>query len=184
MLHYFPDCWGACLGVAESVEYNIYVCTKTEQFDFLFFLQVFNISGMNVDADQRLTHDVEKLTTDLAGLVTGMVKPLVDILWWVSHGHRYVLPFLNCQGFVCNYTGIYQVHLENEAFIWAKRSCDIVCLHALWPWFSESCISWLWWSCKPRTGTRRHLQVNCQYFIGLLQFSSPYHQKNFRVLTF
>jgi ABC-type uncharacterized transport system fused permease/ATPase subunit len=34
-----------------------------------------------VDADQRLTHDVEKLTTDLAGLVTGMVKPLVDILW-------------------------------------------------------------------------------------------------------
>jgi hypothetical protein len=26
---------------------------------------------------------VDKLTTDLAGLVTGMVKPLVDILWWV-----------------------------------------------------------------------------------------------------
>jgi hypothetical protein len=23
------------------------------------------------------------LTTDLAGLVTGMVKPVVDILWWV-----------------------------------------------------------------------------------------------------
>ncbi|RLN21705.1 hypothetical protein C2845_PM07G36040 [Panicum miliaceum] len=46
------------------------------------FYKVFNISGMNVDADQRLTHDVEKLTNDLAGLVTGMVKPLVDILWF------------------------------------------------------------------------------------------------------
>nr|CAB3479540.1 unnamed protein product [Digitaria exilis] len=46
------------------------------------FYKVFNISGMNMDADQRITHDVEKLTNDLAGLVTGMVKPLVDILWF------------------------------------------------------------------------------------------------------
>jgi hypothetical protein len=26
---------------------------------------------------------VDKLCGDLSGLVTGMVKPLVDILWWV-----------------------------------------------------------------------------------------------------
>lgn len=39
------------------------------------------MSGKDIDADQRITHDVEKLTTDLAGLVTGMVKPSVDILW-------------------------------------------------------------------------------------------------------
>uniref|UniRef100_A0A452XLB2 ABC transmembrane type-1 domain-containing protein n=1 Tax=Aegilops tauschii subsp. strangulata TaxID=200361 RepID=A0A452XLB2_AEGTS len=43
---------------------------------------VFNMSGKSIDADQRLTLDVDKLTTDLAGLVTGMVKPLVDILWF------------------------------------------------------------------------------------------------------
>lgn len=42
------------------------------------------MSGKNIDADQRLTHDVDKLTNDLAGLVTGMVKPSVDILWLVS----------------------------------------------------------------------------------------------------
>ncbi|KAL5228706.1 hypothetical protein ABZP36_016971 [Zizania latifolia] len=46
------------------------------------FYKVFNMSGVNIDADQRMTHDVEKLTNDLAGLVTGMVKPLVDILWF------------------------------------------------------------------------------------------------------
>lgn len=39
------------------------------------------MSGRNIDADQRITQDVEKLTIDLSGLVTGMVKPLVDILW-------------------------------------------------------------------------------------------------------
>jgi ABC-type uncharacterized transport system fused permease/ATPase subunit len=39
------------------------------------------MSGKSMDADQRLTFDVDKLTTDLAGLVTGMVNPLVDILW-------------------------------------------------------------------------------------------------------
>ncbi|KAG8053837.1 hypothetical protein GUJ93_ZPchr0001g31652 [Zizania palustris] len=46
------------------------------------FYKVFNMSGVNIDADQRMTRDVEKLTNDLAGLVTGMVKPLVDILWF------------------------------------------------------------------------------------------------------
>ncbi|KAL0461296.1 UNVERIFIED_CONTAM: ABC transporter D family member 1 [Sesamum latifolium] len=40
------------------------------------------MSRVNVDADQRLTQDLEKLTTDLSGLVTGMVKPTVDILWF------------------------------------------------------------------------------------------------------
>jgi ABC-type uncharacterized transport system fused permease/ATPase subunit len=39
------------------------------------------MSRKNIDADQRITHDLEKLTTDLSGLVTGMVKPSVDILW-------------------------------------------------------------------------------------------------------
>jgi len=39
------------------------------------------MASKNVDADQRITHDLEKLTTDLSGLVTGMVKPSVDILW-------------------------------------------------------------------------------------------------------
>ncbi|WZZ46193.1 LOW QUALITY PROTEIN: hypothetical protein YC2023_042452 [Brassica napus] len=41
---------------------------------------VFHISGNTIDADQKLTRDLEKLTTDLSGLVTGMVKPSVDIL--------------------------------------------------------------------------------------------------------
>ncbi|KAG0470942.1 hypothetical protein HPP92_015488 [Vanilla planifolia] len=40
------------------------------------------MSYKNIDADQRITHDVEKLTTDLSGLLTGMVKPSVDILWF------------------------------------------------------------------------------------------------------
>ncbi|KAF8404270.1 hypothetical protein HHK36_009152 [Tetracentron sinense] len=46
------------------------------------FYKVFHMSGENIDADQRVTHDVEKLTTELSGLVTGMVKPSVDILWF------------------------------------------------------------------------------------------------------
>ncbi|XP_008781581.2 ABC transporter D family member 1-like [Phoenix dactylifera] len=46
------------------------------------FYKVFHMAGKDIDADQRLTHDVEKLTSDLAGLVTGMVKPSVDILWF------------------------------------------------------------------------------------------------------
>ncbi|KAL9377881.1 hypothetical protein Peur_029216 [Populus x canadensis] len=46
------------------------------------FYKVFNMSRKNIDADQRITHDLEKLTTDLSGLVTGMVKPSVDILWF------------------------------------------------------------------------------------------------------
>ncbi|XP_051143944.1 ABC transporter D family member 1-like [Andrographis paniculata] len=46
------------------------------------YYKVFQMSRVNVDADQRLTQDLEKLTTDLSGLVTGMVKPIVDILWF------------------------------------------------------------------------------------------------------
>lgn len=38
-------------------------------------------SGTN-DADQRITQDVEKLSGDLSGLVTGMIKPFVDIVWF------------------------------------------------------------------------------------------------------
>ncbi|CAL9054400.1 unnamed protein product [Musa banksii] len=46
------------------------------------FYKVFHMSGKHIDADQRITHDVEKLTSDLSGLVTGMVKPSVDIIWF------------------------------------------------------------------------------------------------------
>ncbi|KAJ4715706.1 ABC transporter D family member 1-like [Melia azedarach] len=46
------------------------------------FYKVFNMSSESIDADQRITHDLEKLTTDLSGLVTGMVKPSVDIIWF------------------------------------------------------------------------------------------------------
>ncbi|KAG5136570.1 hypothetical protein JHK82_021301 [Glycine max] len=46
------------------------------------FYKVFHMASKNIDADQRITHDLEKLTTDLSGLVTGMVKPSVDILWF------------------------------------------------------------------------------------------------------
>ncbi|XP_038701935.1 ABC transporter D family member 1-like isoform X2 [Tripterygium wilfordii] len=46
------------------------------------FYKVFHMSRKNVDADQRITHDLDKLTTDLSGLVTGMVKPSVDIIWF------------------------------------------------------------------------------------------------------
>ncbi|KAL3829904.1 hypothetical protein ACJIZ3_018706 [Penstemon smallii] len=46
------------------------------------YYKVFQMSRTNVDADQRLTQDLEKLSSDLSGLVTGMVKPTVDILWF------------------------------------------------------------------------------------------------------
>lgn len=46
------------------------------------YYKVFHMSGVSVDADQRITQDLEKLSTDLSGLVTGMVKPSVDILWF------------------------------------------------------------------------------------------------------
>ncbi|KAK7311131.1 hypothetical protein RJT34_09056 [Clitoria ternatea] len=46
------------------------------------FYKVFHMASKGIDADQRITHDLEKLTTDLSGLVTGMVKPAVDILWF------------------------------------------------------------------------------------------------------
>ncbi|KAL2332768.1 hypothetical protein Fmac_013981 [Flemingia macrophylla] len=43
---------------------------------------VFHMASKNIDADQRITNDLEKLTADLSGLFTGMVKPSVDILWF------------------------------------------------------------------------------------------------------
>ncbi|MCO5604122.1 hypothetical protein L7F22_058282 [Adiantum nelumboides] len=46
------------------------------------FYKVFHLSETRIDADQRITQDVEKLGGDFSGLVTGMVKPLVDILWF------------------------------------------------------------------------------------------------------
>ncbi|THG14498.1 hypothetical protein TEA_014205 [Camellia sinensis var. sinensis] len=46
------------------------------------YYKVFNMSDTNVDADQRITQDVEKLTTDLSTLVAGMVKPSVDMIWF------------------------------------------------------------------------------------------------------
>ncbi|GAU39888.1 hypothetical protein TSUD_397250 [Trifolium subterraneum] len=46
------------------------------------FSKVFHMASKSVDADQRITQDLEKLTTDLSGLVTGLVKPTVDILWF------------------------------------------------------------------------------------------------------
>ncbi|KAJ8765454.1 hypothetical protein K2173_014576 [Erythroxylum novogranatense] len=46
------------------------------------FYNVFHMSHRNIDADQRITQDLEKLTSELSGLVTGMVKPCVDILWF------------------------------------------------------------------------------------------------------
>ncbi|XP_057431902.1 ABC transporter D family member 1 [Lotus japonicus] len=46
------------------------------------FYKVFHMASKNIDADQRITQDLEKLTADLSGLVTGLVKPSVDILWF------------------------------------------------------------------------------------------------------
>ncbi|KAH7446286.1 hypothetical protein KP509_01G050100 [Ceratopteris richardii] len=46
------------------------------------FYKVFHLAETRIDADQRITQDVNKLGGDLSGLVTGMVKPLVDILWF------------------------------------------------------------------------------------------------------
>ncbi|XP_078434901.1 peroxisomal ABC transporter 1 [Wolffia australiana] len=46
------------------------------------FYKVFHMSSGNIDADQRITRDVEKLASDLSSLVTGMVKPSVDIIWF------------------------------------------------------------------------------------------------------
>ncbi|KAL6972862.1 ATP-binding cassette sub- D member 1 [Sarracenia purpurea var. burkii] len=56
--------------------------TQHLQENYLRNNAFYKMSSMNIDADQRITQDVEKLTTDLSGLVTGMVKPSVDILWF------------------------------------------------------------------------------------------------------
>lgn len=46
------------------------------------YYKVFHISETRMDADQRITLDVERLGVDMSGLVTGMVKPLMDIFWF------------------------------------------------------------------------------------------------------
>jgi ABC-type uncharacterized transport system fused permease/ATPase subunit len=48
-----------------------------------FYKAVHLAGSATNDADQRITQDVEKLSGDLSGLVTGMIKPFVDILWLV-----------------------------------------------------------------------------------------------------
>ncbi|KAL7591277.1 hypothetical protein Lser_V15G31842 [Lactuca serriola] len=40
------------------------------------------MSGVSIDANQRITQDLEKLSTNFSGLVTGMVKSFVDTLWF------------------------------------------------------------------------------------------------------
>jgi ABC transporter transmembrane region 2 len=50
------------------------------------------LAGM-VDADQRLTRDVERLCDDLAALIPTLVKPVVDVAWfsaqlWALTGAR------------------------------------------------------------------------------------------------
>jgi hypothetical protein len=65
-----------------SISRVLFVASNINSFNSCqIYLQVFHMSSKNIDADQRITHDLEKLTTDLSGLVTGMVKPLVDSLW-------------------------------------------------------------------------------------------------------
>ena len=123
------------------------------------------MSGKSIDADQRLTLDVDKLTTDLAGLVTGMVKPLVDILWWAilvsiaNHENGSSYPRFHCD----NSNQIHQVYMENEALVWTKRSCHTICLHVTGFGLSESCIPWFWSSLRSRTRTWRNIQVNTAY---------------------
>ncbi|XP_047326997.1 ABC transporter D family member 1-like [Impatiens glandulifera] len=46
------------------------------------YYKVLHMSSKQIDADQRITQDLQKLTLDLSGLVSGMVKPSVDILWF------------------------------------------------------------------------------------------------------
>lgn len=43
------------------------------------------MSSKSLDADQILTHDLERLTGDISGLVMVMVKSIVDMLWWLVY---------------------------------------------------------------------------------------------------
>mmetsp|Transcript_38388 Transcript_38388/g.91038 ORF Transcript_38388/g.91038 Transcript_38388/m.91038 type:complete len:1229 (+) Transcript_38388:203-3889(+) len=45
------------------------------------FYAVQNLVGIH-DADQRITRDVKCLSEELAGLVQGMVKPMIDLAWF------------------------------------------------------------------------------------------------------
>ncbi|CAK7334627.1 unnamed protein product [Dovyalis caffra] len=73
-----------CILQAFGCYFNLSPVTWDHKFALHGFriTYVFHMSSKNIDADQRITHDLEKLTTDLSGLVTGMVKPSVDILWF------------------------------------------------------------------------------------------------------
>lgn len=44
--------------------------------------KAFLTTSKSIDAHQGMTHDLEKLITNLLGLVIGLVKPTVDILWF------------------------------------------------------------------------------------------------------
>lgn len=56
-------------------------------FKNLAFYKASHLVESLPDADQRLVSDVDKLCQDLAGLVTSMVKPVVDILWFTWRMH-------------------------------------------------------------------------------------------------
>ena len=43
-----------------------------------------------MDVDQKLINDLGKLTNDLSGLVTGMIKPSVDI-WWFTWRMKWLM---------------------------------------------------------------------------------------------
>jgi ABC-type uncharacterized transport system fused permease/ATPase subunit len=50
------------------------------------------MSGKSINVDQRLALDVDKLTTDLAGLATGILKLLVDFnLSWFMEFYQLVV---------------------------------------------------------------------------------------------
>eukprot|EP00256_Glycine_max_P048749 XP_006603092.1 ABC transporter D family member 1 [Glycine max] len=65
-----------------TVKFVLESHTNNKNEKYFKWSEVFHMANKNIDADQRITHDLEKLTADLSGLVTGMVKPSVDILWF------------------------------------------------------------------------------------------------------
>lgn len=44
--------------------------------------KAFHMTSKSIGAHERMTHDLERLITDLSSLVTGMVRLIVDILWF------------------------------------------------------------------------------------------------------
>lgn len=45
--------------------------------------KAFHMTSKNTSAHQRMTHDLERLITNLSELVIGMVRLIVDILWFI-----------------------------------------------------------------------------------------------------